>query len=54
MELPEGAEREEAGRVLTLSAACRKGLPALLRAWKIGARVADVGFEWDTATDVIA
>jgi MazG family protein len=30
------------------------GLPALLRAYKIGKRAASVGFDWDTATDVVA
>ena len=47
-------ERAELGRAHSTLGSVPKSLPALLRAYKIGKRVASVGFEWATAKDVIA
>lgn len=47
-------ERKEAGESHTTLGGVPKGLPSLLRAYKIGKRVATVGFEWDTSAEVIA
>ena len=47
-------ERAEAGQRHSTLGSVPKGLPSLLRAYKIGKRVAAVGFDWDDAADVIA
>ncbi|MSO55377.1 MAG: nucleoside triphosphate pyrophosphohydrolase [Acidobacteria bacterium] len=47
-------EREGAGQQSPTLGSVPKGLPSLLRAYKIGKRVAGVGFEWATTTDVLA
>jgi MazG family protein len=46
-------EQKEAGRPQSLLAGLPAALPALLRAYEIGARVAAVGFDWAHATDVM-
>ena len=47
-------ERAGAGQQHSTLGSVPKSLPALLRAYKIGKRVAAVGFEWATAADVLA
>jgi nucleoside triphosphate diphosphatase len=47
-------ERAGAGQPHSILGNVPKGLPALLRAYKIGKRVAAVGFDWAAATDVVA
>jgi ATP diphosphatase len=47
-------ERAEAGQRHSTLSSMPKGLPSLLRAYKIGKRVADVGFDWAGPADVIA
>ena len=47
-------ERTEAGQRHSTLGSVPKSLPALLRAYKIGKRVAAVGFEWTTTKDVVA
>lgn len=47
-------EREETGATPTTLGSLPKSLPSLLRAYKIGNRVAGVGFDWNHSTDVIA
>ena len=46
-------ERPDAGRSRTLLGGIAPTLPALLRAYEIGSRVASVGFDWDHARDVV-
>jgi ATP diphosphatase len=46
-------ERAESGHRHTTLGSVPKSLPSLLRAYKIGKRVATVGFEWATAKDVV-
>ncbi len=46
-------ERAQAGRSHTLLGGIPKGLPALLRAFKIGKRAAEVGFDWEHSESVI-
>jgi ATP diphosphatase len=47
-------ERADAGQDHSTLGSVPKGLPSLLRAYKIGKRVAAVGFEWATTKDVVA
>jgi MazG family protein len=47
-------ERSESGQRHSTLGSLAKSLPSLLRAYKIGKRVASVGFDWETSTDVIA
>ena len=47
-------ERAEAGQRYSTLGSMPKGLPSLLRAYKIGKRVAGVGFDWSDPADVIA
>ena len=47
-------ERAGSGRRSATLSGVPSGLPSLLRAYKIGKRVADVGFDWDRSEDVIA
>ena len=47
-------ERAEAGQRHSTLGSVPKGLPSLLRAYKIGKRVASVGFDWNDPADVIA
>ena len=47
-------ERAGTGQQPSLLGSVPKSLPALLRAYKIGKRVATVGFEWTTTKDVMA
>jgi ATP diphosphatase len=47
-------ERAGTGQQPSLLGSVPKSLPALLRAYKIGKRVATVGFEWATTKDVMA
>jgi ATP diphosphatase len=47
-------ERAGTGQPVSLLGSVPKSLPALLRAYKIGKRVATVGFEWATTKDVMA
>jgi ATP diphosphatase len=47
-------ERAGTGQQPALLGSVPKSLPALLRAYKIGKRVATVGFEWATTKDVMA
>ncbi len=47
-------ERAESGTRHTTLGGVPKSLPSLLRAYKIGKRVADVGFDWETTNDVVA
>ncbi len=47
-------ERTDSGQHHSTLGSVPKGLPALLRAYKIGKRVATVGFEWATTKDVMA
>lgn len=47
------AEQAEAGETPRVLAGVPRALPALLRAHKIGARVAAVGFDWAHADDVV-
>ena len=46
-------ERPDASRSRTLLGGIAPTLPALLRAYEIGSRVASVGFDWDRARDVV-
>jgi MazG family protein len=46
-------ERANTGHVHSLLAGVPKSLPALLRAFKLGKRAADVGFDWERARDVL-
>jgi ATP diphosphatase len=48
------AEQQDAGAAPRVLAGVPRALPALLRAHKIGARVAAVGFDWPAADNVIA
>jgi MazG family protein len=47
-------ERAGSGQPHTTLGSVPKSLPSLLRAYKIGKRVAGVGFDWATTTDVVA
>ena len=47
-------DRAAAGEAASALAGLPKALPALLRAYKIGKRAAAAGFDWTTATDVVA
>jgi MazG family protein len=47
-------ERAEAGTAHTTLGTLPTSLPALLRAYKIGKRVAAVGFDWEHTADVVA
>ena len=47
-------ERAESGQRHSTLGSVPKTLPSLLRAYKIGKRVAGVGFEWATTKDVVA
>ena len=47
-------ERSGAGQSPSTLDGLPKGLPSLLRAFKIGTRVARVGFDWTASADVIA
>jgi MazG family protein len=47
-------ERAASGTPHTTLGSVPKSLPSLLRAYKIGKRAAGVGFDWETATDVVA
>ncbi|MSO30291.1 MAG: nucleoside triphosphate pyrophosphohydrolase [Acidobacteria bacterium] len=47
-------EREVSGQPHSMLGSVPKWLPSLLRAHKIGTRVAAVGFEWATTKDVMA
>jgi MazG family protein len=47
-------EQAESGARRALLAGVPKALPALLRAYEIGTRVAAVGFDWDQPADVVA
>jgi MazG family protein len=47
-------ERVESGQRHSILGSVPKSLPSLLRAYKIGKRVAGVGFEWATTKDVVA
>lgn len=46
-------ERAETDDRITTLGSVPKGLPSLLRAYKIGKRVAGVGFDWPTTKDVV-
>ncbi len=47
-------ERAGSGQRHSTLGSVPKGLPALLRAYKIGKRAASVGFEWATTADVVS
>jgi nucleoside triphosphate diphosphatase len=47
-------ERADSGQQASTLGSVPKSLPSLLRAFKIGKRVAGVGFEWATTKDVVA
>ena len=47
-------ERAATGSHHTTLGSVPKSLPSLLRAYKIGKRVAGVGFDWATTTDVVS
>ena len=47
-------ERAQSGTRHTTLGSVPKSLPSLLRAYKIGKRVAGVGFDWSTTNDVVA
>src|SRR5687767_220941 len=47
-------ERTESGQPHSTLGSVPRTLPSLLRAYKIGKRVAGVGFEWATTKDVVA
>lgn len=47
-------ERGSAGQQTTTLGTLPKSLPSLLRAYKIGKRVAGVGFDWPETEDVVA
>jgi nucleoside triphosphate diphosphatase len=47
-------ERAGESKANTLLSGIAPALPALLRAFHIGTRAASVGFDWPTATDVVA
>ena len=46
-------ERAKDGRAHSVLGGVPKSLPALLRAFKIGKRAAEVGFDWERAEDVV-
>lgn len=46
-------ERAKTGHVHSVLGGVPKSLPALLRAFKLGKRAADVGFDWARARDVL-
>jgi MazG family protein len=46
-------ERAESGKDHSALGTVPKSLPSLLRAYKIGNRVASVGFDWETSVDVV-
>jgi nucleoside triphosphate diphosphatase len=46
-------ERAEDGRAHGVLGGVPKSLPALLRAFKIGKRAAEVGFDWERSDDVV-
>lgn len=48
------AEQTGAGEAARVLSGVPRALPALLRAHKIGARVATIGFDWPAAADVVA
>ena len=47
-------ERAQSGTRHTTLGSVPRSLPSLLRAYKIGKRVAGVGFDWSTTKDVVA
>jgi nucleoside triphosphate diphosphatase len=47
-------ERAHAGRAHTTLGGVPKNLPALLRAFKIGKRAAEVGFDWANSAEVVS
>jgi nucleoside triphosphate diphosphatase len=47
-------EQSEAGERRSVLRGLARSLPALLRAYEIGTRVAAVGFDWNKAEDVVA
>ncbi len=47
-------EQEARGEEKTVLGGVKRSLPALLRAYEIGSRVAAVGFDWERAEDVVA
>jgi ATP diphosphatase len=47
------AEQQSRGETARVLAGVPRAMPALLRAHEIGTRVAAVGFDWPTATDVV-
>jgi MazG family protein len=47
-------ERADAGTAHTTLGSLPRSLPSLLRAYKIGKRVAAVGFDWERTADVVA
>jgi MazG family protein len=47
-------EKAESGQPQTTLGTVPKSLPSLLRAYKIGKRVAGVGFDWASTKDVVA
>jgi nucleoside triphosphate diphosphatase len=47
-------ERVDSGQRHSTLGSLPKSLPSLLRAYKIGKRVASVGFDWTTTKDVVA
>src|SRR5262245_44153278 len=47
-------ERALDGRAHSVLGGVAKSLPALLRAFKIGKRAAEVGFDWERSEDVVA
>jgi nucleoside triphosphate diphosphatase len=46
-------ERAKDGRAYSVLGGVPKSLPALLRAFKIGKRAAEVGFDWERSDDVV-
>lgn len=46
-------ERAKGGRAHSVLGGVPKSLPALLRAFKIGKRAAEVGFDWERSEDVV-
>jgi MazG family protein len=47
-------ERAQSGRLHSTLSGVPRSLPSLHRAYQIGKRVAGVGFDWETTTDVMA